>query len=132
MAIGTSYLGKGVALPFRADPATGDIAGVSGRDNVKTCVRMFFMTSLNELDLAEGFGIRRVLFENLDVGVMDTQASGIKLGLARYEPRIQVLSVEPRRIVRDRMVGMAVRTVYRIRATGEIDELEYVFDRNEE
>lgn len=109
--------GQGMAFPPRVDP-DGRMAWSVGETNVHESIRIILSTEPGErLRLpAFGAGLRRFLFEpnNLATHTLIKQAIGE--ALKRWEPRIQLESVEVAADSRDTESAIATLT-YRLVAT---------------
>ncbi|MBH1987078.1 MAG: GPW/gp25 family protein [Burkholderiales bacterium] len=109
--------GKGMAFPPRVGP-DGRIAWSSGEPNIHESIRLILSTEPGErLRLpAFGAGLRRFLFEPNNLATHTLIRQAITESLKRWEPRIQVESVEVEADPREAEVAIATLT-YRLVAT---------------
>ena len=109
--------GKGMAFPPRVGP-DGRIAWSSGEPNIHESIRLILSTEPGErLRLpAFGAGLRRFLFEPNNLATHTLIRQAITESLKRWEPRIQVESVEVAADPREAEVAIATLT-YRLVAT---------------
>jgi len=109
--------GKGMAFPPRVGP-DGRIAWSSGEPNIHESIRLILSTEPGErLRLpAFGAGLRRFLFEPNNLATHTLIRQTIAEALKRWEPRIQVESVEVEADLREAEVAIATLT-YRLVAT---------------
>lgn len=109
--------GKGMAFPPRVGP-DGRIAWSSGEHNIHESIRLILSTEPGErLRLpAFGAGLRRFLFEPNNLATHTLIRQAITESLKRWEPRIQVESVEVEADPREAEVAIATLT-YRLVAT---------------
>ncbi len=125
--MGSEFMGRGIALPFRSDPTTGDIVHTVDEETIEASIRMFFSTRKGERVFFEDYGMREVLFENnTDQGMLDVLSAEAQIGLTRYEPRIFVRSVTAMAVKQGNMHGIRITTGYMIRATGQDRSLVYL------
>lgn len=123
-----NYLGKGMAFPLKTDPDTGDLAGVEERANIKASVRMFLSTVQGERVLNGAYGMPRVLFEPFEAGTADVVRDAAVRGLAQFEQRIRLLSVDVSSgpFTEEGRASIQVRVRYIIRALDSEDNLTYI------
>jgi phage baseplate assembly protein W len=109
--------GKGMAFPPRVD-ADGRIAWSAGEPNVHESIRLILSTEPGErLRLpAFGAGLRRFLFEPNTLATHTLIRQAITESLKRWEPRIQLESVDVAADAQDAEVAIATLT-YRLVAT---------------
>lgn len=109
--------GKGMAFPPRVGP-DGRIAWSSGEPNIHESIRLILSTEPGErLRLPTfGAGLRRFLFEPNNLATHTLIRQAITESLKRWEPRIQVESVEVEADPREAEVAIATLT-YRLVAT---------------
>jgi phage baseplate assembly protein W len=109
--------GRGMGFPPRVG-ADGRIAWSEGEDNVREAIRLILMTEPGErLRLpAFGAGLGRFLFEPNIVATHTLMRQRIADALKRWEPRIQVESVEVQADAVDPQAAIAT-IAYRLVAT---------------
>jgi len=83
---------KGVAFPFRIDPATGGVALARGPDKIRQNVRLILGTRLGERPMLREFGTRlpSLVHDPNDAVLADLAQRQAKEALLQWEPRILV------------------------------------------
>lgn len=86
--------GRGISFPPRVGP-DGRVAWSEGEENIRESIKIILLTELRErLRLPDfGGGLRQFLFEPNTVGTRHTIQERITKSLSRWEPRIQIESV---------------------------------------
>jgi len=120
-----NFLGKGFALDFKEDPATGDIIGVSEEENIKDSIRNFLSTIQGERVLLESYGLPRLPFENFEAGTADVLRQATFEGLSKYEPRVRIVDITVKKQTAGNMTGILYYLKYRIRSNNMEDSLVY-------
>ncbi|MGH9129661.1 MAG: GPW/gp25 family protein [Acidimicrobiales bacterium] len=89
------FIGQGVAFPMRVDP-TGGIALVSSHVEIEESIRIVLGTSYGERPMRPEFGcgIHDYVFAPVNATTAGRLAYEVRLSLARWEPRIEVESVD--------------------------------------
>jgi phage baseplate assembly protein W len=89
------FVGRGLGFPLRTDP-TGSIALVSGHAEIQEAIRLVLGTSYGERPMrpAFGCGIHDYIFAPVNATTSGRLAYEVRLSLKRWEPRIDVDSVE--------------------------------------
>jgi phage baseplate assembly protein W len=89
------FIGAGWAFPLRTD-ATGSIALVTREREVQESIRLILGTAYGERPMRPEFGcaIHDYVFAPADATTGGQIAYEVRLSLERWEPRIDVLSVE--------------------------------------
>lgn len=128
-----SALGKGMAWPPREDPATGDFMRAEGEESIKDCLLNLITTTFGELPLLEVMGTRieRLLFSNDYEGLLELFRLEIREAVKRHEKRVTL--VDTRFVVENQSrnkVGIRCRITYRVRSTGQTDNLVFPFTVN--
>lgn len=115
--------GKGMAFPPRVG-ADGRIAWSEGEANVRESIRAILMTEPGErLRLPEfGAGLGRFLFEPNTVPTHTRIREGIAEALQRWEPRVQVESVDVQPDAVDPQAAIATIT-FRLVATQALEHV---------
>jgi phage baseplate assembly protein W len=120
-------LGRGWAFPIRID-RSGGIAMSEGQQDVEEAIRVVLGTRLGERVMRSQFGseVPGVLFEPATSGTAARLTAAIQTGLARWEPRIDVLQVlvEPDPAAPTHFVASLS---YRLRENNSILNLVYPF-----
>jgi uncharacterized protein len=89
------FIGAGWAFPMRTD-ATGGIALVSHARELEESIRLVLSTSYGERPMRPDFGcgIHDLVFAPADATTAGRIAYEVRLSLARWEPRIEVVDVD--------------------------------------
>jgi len=89
------FIGAGWAFPLRTD-ATGSIALVTREREIQESIRLILGTAYGERPMRPEFGcaIHDYVFAPADATTGGQIAYEVRLSLERWEPRIDVLSVE--------------------------------------
>jgi uncharacterized protein len=89
------FIGAGWAFPMRTD-ATGGIALVSRARELEESIRLVLSTSYGERPMRPDFGcgIHDLVFAPADATTAGRIAYEVRLSLARWEPRIEVVDVD--------------------------------------
>lgn len=115
--------GRGISFPVRVGP-NGRIAWSAGPDNIREAIRVILLTELEERVMLPQFGggLRRFLFQPNTVSTHRLIQQTIHQALGRWEPRIDVESVEVEADAGD--LEAALATVrYRLVATQAADQV---------
>lgn len=89
-----AFLGSGLSFPLRTD-ARGQVALVSGADDVEQSIRIILGTRPGERVMRPNFGCRaqELLFEPRSAATASLMQEYIHQALRMWEPRIEVRSV---------------------------------------
>lgn len=89
------FVGRGIGFPLRADP-TGGIALVSSHAEIQEAIRLVLGTSYGERPMRPEFGcgIHDYIFAPINATTAGRLAYEVRLSLHRWEPRIDVESVD--------------------------------------
>jgi phage baseplate assembly protein W len=90
-------VGKGWAFPLRAS-RTGGIALASGAEELEQSIRLILATAPGERAMRPQFGcgIHEYVFAPADATTAALVATEVRVALARWEPRIDVIDVDVR------------------------------------
>lgn len=90
------FLGRGIAFPFRFDPASGGLAMSEYEENIKDCVTTILGTKPGERQMLPEFGCRahEMLFAPSSRSTATTIGQLVRRALERWEPRIEVSRVD--------------------------------------
>ncbi|MCG8456278.1 MAG: GPW/gp25 family protein [Holophagales bacterium] len=118
--------GRGFAFPLRLDGA-GRIAWSDGEENVRESIRVILATEPRERRLLPEFGagLGRFLFRPNTTATRRLIEEAIRRALGRFEPRIEVLSVDVEADP-DEPEAALVTLRYRLVATGLDEQLGLV------
>jgi phage baseplate assembly protein W len=96
-ANGDSFVGAGLAFPFRVD-AVGSVALVSSDTEIQEAIHLILATVPGERPMRPEFGcgIHRYVFAPADGGTAGLMAEEVRTALDRWEPRIEVVAVDVR------------------------------------
>lgn len=99
---------KGIAFPFRIDPATGGVAWATGVDKIRQNVRLILGTRVGERPMLRDFGsrIHALAHEPNDAAMVDILQKQAQQALIQWEPRI--LAIQTRVEQRDDEVRMRI------------------------
>ena len=123
-----AWLGRGWAYPVRVDPATGGIAMAEYEADIQQSIMIILGTAQGERVMRPDFGcgIHELVFEAIDSAVITRIQTAVMGSLVRYEPRIEVLSVNVD--ATQALNGyLEVELIYRVRLTNQKDTLVYPF-----
>jgi phage baseplate assembly protein W len=114
-------------INFVAHPISGDIAIKRDSDAIKRSVRNIILTNHYERPFKPNFGanLRRMLFENIGVGVTNKAAKKIAKALMTLEPRISNVRFDIQNIGNE----MKVTIYYRIVNTERQQDIEFTISR---
>ena len=114
-------------INFVAHPISGDIAIKRDSDAIKRSVRNIILTNHYERPFKPNFGanIRRLLFENIGVGVTNKTAKKIAKALMILEPRISNVRFDIQNVGNE----MKVTIYYRIVNTERQQDIEFTISR---
>jgi phage baseplate assembly protein W len=123
----TDILGSGVAFPLQID-STGAIALARAEDDVDQAIGLILGTAPGERPMRPEFGcaVHDFVFDTLDAATVGKMEAAIRAALDRWEPRIEVESVEFD--LSRTLDGELLATIgYRLRATNNNRNLVYPF-----
>lgn len=94
-ARGGEFVGRGWAFPLGVD-ATGGVALVSGDREIEEAIRLILSTAYGERPMRPEFGcgVHDLLFAPADATTAGRVGFEVRMALARWEPRIQVVDVD--------------------------------------
>jgi phage baseplate assembly protein W len=135
------YLGRGMAFPSWQDGAgqarqsirigaTGGFEETAGVRKIEESIRIILGTQYGERAMRPTFGcnLKSLLFAPNNEATANLARHYVTEGLARWEPRIEVLEVTIDRDLVDRQVGvMRISIHYRIKATQLTQSFVYPF-----
>lgn len=126
------WIGKGMQMPQPFNSTTGDIDTNTGTDRLHQSIYYILSTIPGERFFMPEFGSKLylVLFEPNDYITSDLIQTYVKEALDRWEPRIEVISVDPQNIGEDNVIPVMI--TFRIKATNMIDNYVYPFKKEAE
>jgi uncharacterized protein len=124
---GNPILGSGLAFPLGVD-ARGGLALAHEETDVEQAIGVILSTAPGERPMRPEFGcgIHDYVFERIDAFAVGRMEHAIRIALERWEPRIEVLSVDFDSTDMDHG-RLAVEITYRILATSDERNLVYPF-----
>ena len=126
------WIGNGMQMPQPFSSTTGDININTGTDRLHQSIYYILSTIPGERFFVPEFGSKLylVLFEPNDYITSDLIKTYVKEALDRWEPRIEVISVDPQNIGEDNVIPVMI--TFRIKATNMIDNYVYPFKKEAE
>ena len=96
MPVPTKAIFSDIPISFTAHPITGNVKKSINRDAVKNSVRNIILTNHGERFFKPKFGgnVTSQLFENASKFTEFNTARSIRIALANYEPRAEVIKVK--------------------------------------
>ena len=96
MPVPTKAIFSDIPISFTAHPITGNVKKSINRDAVKNSVRNIILTNHGERFFKPKFGgnVTSKLFENASKFTEFNTARSIRIALANYEPRAEVIKVK--------------------------------------
>ena len=125
-------LGSGLSFPLRVD-ARGGLALSHEDEDVREAIHVILGTAPGERPMRPEFGcgIHDYVFEAVDAYLVGRLEQEVRRALDRWEPRIDVvsvdLSVEPSRAGGGPDEVVVIDISYRLRATNDVRNLVYPF-----
>ena len=122
-----SFIGRGFSFPMTVDH-TGGIRLTEPVEDIERAMRIILLTAPGERVMRPRFGCRiwELLFEPITPNLLGQVVEVVKEALAQWEPRIDVVSVEPSPEGRDNGL-INVQIYYRIRTTNDHRNLVFPF-----
>lgn len=119
------FLGRGWAFPFHFDPATGAVAYSEFEENIRQNIMVIIGTRPGERQMLYDFGCRihELMFAPSNSATARLASQYVHEALGRWESRIEVLQVGANF---DPSGAIMVQLVYRIRATGQVEQLSQI------
>ena len=127
-----ALLGSGLAFPLRVD-ARGGLALSHEDEDVREAIAVILGTAPGERPMRPEFGcgIHDYVFESVDAYLVGRLEQEVRHALDRWEPRIDVLTVElsVERATEGGVLNelVVIDIAYRLRATSDIRNLVYPF-----
>jgi uncharacterized protein len=120
------HLGRGWRFPV--EPDGGSLRYASDEDKIQQSVLVILGTAQGERVMRHGSGsrLRELVFAPLNSSTKSLVASAITEALVKWEPRIDVLSVQASEQAADSGT-LIVNVEYRVRATNSVFNLVYPF-----
>jgi uncharacterized protein len=123
--VSNDIIGTGLSFPIRVDQR-GGLALSSGAEDVDEAIELILGTAPGERPMRPEFGclIHDLVFESMDAHTIGRVEHAIRESLDRWEPRIEVLDVEP---TRTNDGTLEIEITYALRATNDVRNLVYPF-----
>ncbi len=120
-------IGSGIAFPLRVD-SHGGLALSHQDQDVEEAIAVIIGTARGERPMRPEFGcgIHDYVFETIDARAVGRFELEVRLALQRWEPRIDVLSVDVDTSVAERG-ELLIEILYSLRATNDVRNLVYPF-----
>ena len=120
-------IGSGIAFPLRVD-SHGGLALSHQDQDVEEAIAVIIGTARGERPMRPEFGcgIHDYVFETIDARAVGRFEYEVRLALQRWEPRIDVLSVDVDTSVAERG-ELLIEILYSLRATNDVRNLVYPF-----
>ena len=122
------FLGRGWAFPVDLDPRTGHVATVAYEDDIRQSIMIIVQTAQGERVMRPDFGcgIHELVFAAVDSTAVQRIRSTVEAAMLRYEPRIEVLSVN---VDADATAEgeLLIELEYRVRKTNQVGNLVFPF-----
>jgi uncharacterized protein len=120
-------IGSGIAFPLRVD-SHGGLALSHQDQDVEEAIAVIIGTARGERPMRPEFGcgIHDYVFETIDARAVGRFELEVRLALQRWEPRIEVLSVDVDTSFAERG-ELLIEILYSLRATNDVRNLVYPF-----
>ena len=128
MAVDQSFLGRGWAFPPSFSSGGADVEMVSGSEDVHQSLQILLATVPGQRLMQELFGcdMQRLVFEELDQGLINTVTGMVTNSILDYEPRVDLNGVEVNQS--DAEDGLLLISIdYTIRGTNARYNMVYPF-----
>jgi len=123
----TDIIGTGIAFPLRVGRG-GGLALSSDDADVREAIQLILGTAPGERPMRPEFGcgIHNHIFDSIDAATIGQIEYEIREALDRWEPRIEVLDVDPD-LSRVQEGVLLIEISYVLRATNDVRNLVYPF-----
>lgn len=123
----TDFIGRGLAWPMSIDHR-GAIRLTAGAADLDSSLRLVLITAPGERVMRPDFGCRihELVFEPVNANTLGLMAEAVREAIARWEPRVEVESVDPVPAVETPAL-VRIHIAYRVRATNDRRNLVYPF-----
>lgn len=124
-------IGRGWAFPVRRERVSGQVALVTGEQEIRQAILMILGTARGERVLRPEFGCRihEMVFASSDTTSIGLAAYHIEQALGMWEPRIRVIEVTVQPQDRGDAQLWLIQVRYEIKATLDQRSLVYPFYR---
>jgi phage baseplate assembly protein W len=123
----SDFLGAGLAFPLQVD-RRGGLALAREETDVEQAIGLILATAPGERPMRPEFGcgVHDYVFERVDASALGRIEHEVRVALARWEPRIDVLAVNFD-VTRSAQGELVIDIGYRLRATNDVRNLVYPF-----
>jgi uncharacterized protein len=123
----SDIIGTGISFPLRID-RLGGLALSTGHSDIEEAIDVILGTAPGERPMRPEFGcgVHNYVFDTIDAYTLGRIDYEIRAALDRWEPRIDVVDVEPD-LSRQGEGVLMLDITYSIRATNDIRNLVYPF-----
>ncbi len=121
------FLGTGWSFPVETDQR-GDIKLSSAETDIRESIRIILATAKGERLMRPEFGcdIHKYVFSAATPATLNLIESSVREALVRWEPRIDIESIEARTDDRDPS-KVLIEIEYRVRTTNSLSNMVYPF-----
>ena len=123
----SDIIGTGIAFPLRID-RLGGLALSTGHTDIEEAIDVILGTAPGERPMRPEFGcgVHNYVFDTIDAYTLGRIDYEVRAALDRWEPRIDVVDIEPD-LSRQSDGVLMLDITYRVRATNDIRNLVYPF-----
>jgi uncharacterized protein len=123
----TDIIGTGISFPLRID-RLGGLALSTGHTDIEEAIDVILGTAPGERPMRPEFGcgVHNYVFDTIDAYTLGRIDYEIRAALDRWEPRIDVVDIQPD-LSRQSEGVLMLDITYSIRATNDIRNLVYPF-----
>lgn len=91
-----SFLGRGWSFPPEFNKTSGSVEMVEDDEDIRQSIIIFLSTTMYERTMRPNYGnqLREHLFATVNADTVNNIIGELKIGLRRYEPRIQIEKIE--------------------------------------
>jgi len=119
---------KDLSLDFTPHPVSGDVRPIVDDLAIRRSITNLIRTSRGSRPFYPQYGctISSLLFSNADIFTKNTMKDSVYDALSKFEPRIDVISVEP---TFDDDNGVSLQIKYRIKNTNTVSNITTIVKR---
>jgi len=119
---------KDLSLDFTPHPVSGDVRPIVDDLAIRRSITNLIRTSRGSRPFYPEYGctISSLLFSNADIFTKNTMKDSVYDALSKFEPRIDVISVEP---TFDDDNGVSLQIKYRIKNTNTVSNITTIVKR---
>jgi hypothetical protein len=122
-----SFVGRGISFPMGVDHV-GSIATSTGVNDIDRGIRVVLSTAPGERVMRPAFGCKiwELMFESINATTLGLMEEATREALVRWEPRIDVLSVNAEPDAAEQGV-VRISIAYQVKVTNDRRNLVYPF-----